>query len=190
MSHANPNLWREVGRSNNNGYTGVATNHNFTVDCNTQHSAPRFRLRAINTLGVLTSDIYVYVKVRSINMNSAWTALTAQGNDLTVNKFLPMTTDWSLYVGSTFQATGANLAIRALSNGNVGIGTEKPDSKLAVNGNIRAQEIKVENGNWPDYVFDESYVLSTLPEIEKHIQKKGHLPGIPSAAEVEKMVFI
>lgn len=38
-------------------------------------------------------------------------------------------------------------------NGNVGIGTAAPSSKLDVNGNIRAKEIKVEAANWPDYVF-------------------------------------
>nr|WP_299073830.1 hypothetical protein [uncultured Allomuricauda sp.] len=69
-------------------------------------------------------------------------------------------------------------------NGNVGIGTTSPGSyKLAVNGNIRAKEIKVETG-WADYVFQEGYGLPTLEEVEKHIQEKGHLINIPSAKEV------
>lgn len=67
---------------------------------------------------------------------------------------------------------------------NVGIGTTSPTAKLAVNGDIRAREIKVENGNWPDYVFAKSYVLPGLMETEAFIQEKGHLPGIPSAKEV------
>lgn len=71
------------------------------------------------------------------------------------------------------------------ASGNVGIGTVTPIDKLSVNGRIRAQEVKVENGNWPDYVFEKSYALSPLEEIEKHIQQNGHLPGIPSAAEVK-----
>ena len=70
--------------------------------------------------------------------------------------------------------------------GNVGIGTTTPGTyKLAVNGNIRAKEIKVETANWPDYVFAKNYDLPTLEEIQKHIQEKGHLPGMPSAAEAE-----
>lgn len=68
--------------------------------------------------------------------------------------------------------------------GNVGIGTTSPTAKLAVNGDIRAREIKVENGNWPDYVFAKSYVLPGLMETEAFIKEKGHLPGIPSAKEV------
>ncbi|WP_144009039.1 hypothetical protein [Pedobacter africanus] len=56
-----------------------------------------------------------------------------------------------------------------MDNGNVGIGTTIPNSKLAVNGNIRAHEIKVETANWPDYVFAKDYQLPTLQETEKHI---------------------
>lgn len=70
-------------------------------------------------------------------------------------------------------------------NGNIGIGTTSPTQKLSVNGNIRAREVKVENNNWPDFVFAKNYQLPTLLELEKHIKEKGHLQGIPSAAEVK-----
>lgn len=70
-------------------------------------------------------------------------------------------------------------------NGNVGIGTPTPDTKLAVNGKIRAHEIKVETANWPDYVFAKDYKLPSLNEIQQHIKEKGHLPGIPSTEEVK-----
>jgi hypothetical protein len=70
--------------------------------------------------------------------------------------------------------------------GDVGVGTlDTKGYKLAVNGKVRAQEIKVETANWPDYVFAKDYVLPSLKETEKHIQEKGHLPGIPSAQEVK-----
>ena len=69
---------------------------------------------------------------------------------------------------------------------NLGIGTFNTSSyKLAVNGKIRANEIKVETG-WADYVFEEGYELPTLEEVEKHIKDKGHLINIPSASEVEE----
>ncbi|WP_108802600.1 hypothetical protein [Aquimarina sp. Aq107] len=70
--------------------------------------------------------------------------------------------------------------------GFVGIGTTNSSGfKLAVNGNIRAKEIKVET-NWADYVFKKDYNLPTLQQVEDHIIEKGHLINIPSAAEVEK----
>ena len=34
--------------------------------------------------------------------------------------------------------------------------------------------------------FEDKYKLSPLNEVEKFIKRNGHLPGIPSAAEVEK----
>ncbi len=69
---------------------------------------------------------------------------------------------------------------------NVGIGTTTPKEKLAVNGNIRAKEIKVEMANWPDYVFAPEYQNTSLAELEKFIKMNKHLPDMPTAKEVEE----
>lgn len=73
-------------------------------------------------------------------------------------------------------------------SGKVSIGTEfvDPNYQLQVKGKIRTQEIKVENQNWPDYVFDPAYQLQDLKETEYFIKENRHLPGIPSAKEVSK----
>ncbi len=72
-------------------------------------------------------------------------------------------------------------------DGEVAIGRNSvpPGYQLAVEGNIRTREVRVDQENWPDYVFDPSYSLPALAEIKKHIKEKGHLPNIPSAHEVE-----
>lgn len=71
------------------------------------------------------------------------------------------------------------------SNGSVGINTtETGNHNLAVEGSIGAREVVVEAGNWSDFVFDQFYKLPTLEEVEKHIIQNGHLPEIPTEAEV------
>ena len=55
---------------------------------------------------------------------------------------------------------------------------------LAVEGSIGAREIKVEATNWADFVFEPTYDLPTLEEVEQDIIEKGHLPAIPSEAVI------
>ncbi|MGJ1448157.1 hypothetical protein ACR79S_15065 [Sphingobacterium spiritivorum] len=76
--------------------------------------------------------------------------------------------------------------VTVLANGYTGIGTATPTERLAVNGNIRAKEIKVEATNWPDYVFRQDYELKPLAELDAYIKEHGHLPDMPKAAEAEK----
>ena len=56
---------------------------------------------------------------------------------------------------------------------------------LAVEGNVRARKVRVDNDAWPDYVFADTYELPSLTEVESFINEASHLPGVPSAAEVE-----
>ena len=57
---------------------------------------------------------------------------------------------------------------------------------LSVAGSIMAEEVRVQlESNWPDYVFDPAYELMPLDQVKESIAANGHLPGIPSAAEVE-----
>ncbi|WP_437398687.1 hypothetical protein [Flagellimonas lutimaris] len=80
---------------------------------------------------------------------------------------------------------GASILVTIVNNGDVGIGTSSPDSRLAVNGMVHAKEVKVDLTGWPDYVFTDNHDLPTLDEVERHIKEKGHLSNMPSAKEVE-----
>jgi hypothetical protein len=183
ISHANPNIWRETGCTNRNKY--VDLQQNFAVDCNTQQGNPRFRIRAVNIYGVAESNLTVYIKIRSINFNDTFTPINAIGNDLTVNKFLPMTNEWELYVGNLRDSeNGASIAIKALANGNVGIGTASPQEKLTVAGTIGAREIKVSTNAGADFVFEPGYKLPELSELEKFVKTNKHLPQIPTAKQM------
>ena len=68
--------------------------------------------------------------------------------------------------------------------GNVGIGTSSTNYKLNVNGTIRSKEVRVETA-WSDYVFEKDYKLLSLDNVAQYIEQNKHLPGIPSAKEIE-----
>jgi len=65
------------------------------------------------------------------------------------------------------------------------------DNRLTLDGaqfnvlsTLSAKRIKVTATGYPDYVFEKDYDLKTLKEVQKHIKKKGHLPGVPSEKEI------
>lgn len=91
-------------------------------------------------------------------------------------------------------------------NGNVGIGVENPQAKLHVAGKIlctgeievadlnsnsikvnslNAKDIQMDMHGAADYVFDENYDLKSLSEVESYVNEHKHLPGMPSAAEMD-----
>jgi hypothetical protein len=88
-------------------------------------------------------------------------------------------------IEDTQPATQSKVQMTITKTGNVGIGTETPDTKLAVNGTVHAKEVVVDLVGWPDYVFENKYKLMPLDELEKSINANKHLPNIPSADDVE-----
>ena len=92
------------------------------------------------------------------------------------------------FIGACSQDVDPEMSTQILSmsrEGNVGIGAPADSMyQFQVNGPMRAQEIVVETG-WADYVFAPDYELKSLDEVERYIADNQHLPGIPSAADVE-----
>jgi len=75
-----------------------------------------------------------------------------------------------------------------INMGNVSIGTNNANGyKLAVNGSAIATSMTVKPyANWPDYVFKNDYTLPSLADVKTYIDQNQHLPGVPSAQELEK----
>jgi hypothetical protein len=114
-------------------------------------------------------------------------------------------TDTSIVIWSNSSAN--NFVILQPSWGNTGIGTYTPNAKLHLNGSmliggntariatgyvlnvdgkIICEELKVQNSTaWPDYVFEKDYPMPDLHLLEMQVMKDKHLPGVPTANEIE-----
>jgi len=127
-------------------------------------------------------------KQMSAGADLVWISSAYQPNDTGLFSISspPSATDWSKPVfsvrsnGKVFMGVRLNF-MPACSDCN--------EYRLFVQDGIRTEKIKIDiasTNNWADYVFKKEYRLNTLEEVEKHIAEKGHLPNIPSAAEIVK----
>lgn len=86
-----------------------------------------------------------------------------------------------------FGTAGGGDQLWLLADGRVSIGTSAAATgyKLSVDGKVMCEELRVEMSPWADYVFHEDYKLRPLAEVESFIHANKHLPGVPSAEEIE-----
>jgi hypothetical protein len=87
------------------------------------------------------------------------------------------TNNWAGYFSGKTYVSSAGLL--------VGTTTAATGYMVSVNGKIMCEELKVQdNGSWPDYVFESTYDLPSLAEVDAHIRANKHLPGVPTAQTV------
>lgn len=68
--------------------------------------------------------------------------------------------------------------------GNVGIGTDSPQTLLSVDGIVTAKEIVVTTDGWADFVLDGTYEPMELSELNTFIKQYRHLPDMPTEDDV------
>ncbi len=115
----------------------------------------------------------------TITTNGTSGAATLSGNTLNIPQYSGGSggsSQWTTNTNGSIQFTG----------GNVGIGNSTIQRNLSVFGTINAKEVNVSlTVPAPDYVFEKSYHLTSLVELETYLESHKHLPGIPSAKEME-----
>ncbi|SHI47916.1 shufflon system plasmid conjugative transfer pilus tip adhesin PilV [Aquimarina spongiae] len=177
------------------GYSNAAIKHpasgGIAFSANGFYNQTHMHLKSNGYLGIGTSNPGSKMEISNSNNLRLW----LNKNDQSSISFVPnngnsifhinhgLNNDLKISHGAT---VGAVSIMTIKNSGSIGIGTNNPDAKLAVNGNIHTKEVKVDLVGWPDYVFEDSYQLPTLSQVEKHIKEKGHLQNIPSAKEVAK----
>lgn len=103
------------------------------------------------------------------------------GGDANVDNNLAVSVDAS--VGNDL-----NVGNDAFVNSRLGVNTTyiPADFQVAVEGHVICEELVVQlRDDWPDYVFDPAYQQPDIAEWRAFIAENKHLPGMPSAAEME-----
>ncbi|RIV25367.1 hypothetical protein DYU11_08680 [Fibrisoma montanum] len=154
------------------------------------NSAPTARLHV--TTGVANQS-----GVRLENLTSA-----SPASALNQTKFLTVDGSGNLILASTtsggriaaeaeslWQRKGRYLTSQADNAVIIGSNVSRTPAgyRLYVQEGILTEKVKVAVKNtaeWSDHVFAPTYKLVPLAEVEQHIQRHGHLPGVPSAKQM------
>lgn len=160
--------WQQILMAESNGNVGIGT------------PSASYKLDVIGSAGIGSESVNANTtKIFLKNPAGKTWAISAGANMVTESSFSIY--NWTDNQNSPFFHMDVN--------GNIGIGTVAPDTKLAVNGTIHTKEVKVDLQSpmsVPDYVFANDYKLKSLQEVEDFIKKNKHLPEVPSAREIEK----
>lgn len=142
---------------------------------------PKYKLHVVgDAISIEDSICNMYFIPKSSNYQNNTSSIIAKDRPLS------FTTDIyrDIYFSTYYDNNGLDIKMTVKGNGNVGIGTTNPQSKLSVNGIITAKEIKVTVDGWSDFVLKKNYKLKTIEEVESFIKKNNHLPDVPSEKEV------
>ncbi|MDR1698435.1 MAG: hypothetical protein LBR75_01240 [Prevotellaceae bacterium] len=116
---------------------------------------------------------------------------TTSDNNIIIGKkiTLPAGTSNGLNIGGVLFGSGLHSELpdypsAAPANGRIGINVVNPQATLDVNGDIRANEIKINLNGGADFVFAEDYKLMNLSDLDEFVSTNKHLPDVAPAAEM------
>ncbi len=200
MTEPDKNTWAMTGDSGSSASTNfIGTIDSVDLVYKTKNQE-RMRLSAIGVLSInsLASDSggMVYTDATGKLFSTSNMALCNQTTPpgwwtlSNPKKTVYTCPNTAVAIGTTTVPTGIKFVIEGnteFTTGSVGIGLAAQSGyKLCVDGKIGVREVFVTAaGSWPDYVFSNDYKLQSLDEINNFLKENCHLPGIPSACEIE-----
>ncbi len=174
-------------RAGNSDIYFTKTNHNHTGIGNTPGYAAIENAANYDALMILgragtsrgrSVKLWDYLQVNgSLDVNGAFK--TSGNADITGNL-----NTGSLNVSDTIGAKKMNVS-RTVSAENMNASATISARNLNVSDTINTTNLNVTGWQGRDYVFEDSYQLLSLAEVEQFIKTHKHLPQIPSAREME-----
>lgn len=110
---------------------------------------------------------------------------TAKSKGLLINT---TTNNWGLVSGTVATINGAvHISPQYVAPTSFNTSEYLDDYLLWVEEGIVTEDLAIVNADeWSDFVFEENYTLMSIKELAKFIKEKGHLPEIPTRAEVKE----
>ena len=165
---------------------GTSTYHAFRINAGGQG---RLQIYPTGDVVVGSNAIGSFGKFTVATLNNSYgISLLGEGGNILATRMGGTSAGIGTFSNTNMRIFANGVSAMFISTGtyNVGIGIDFPSYKLEVNGTIRCKEVIVETANWPDYVFDHTYKLPHLKDVETYIQQNNHLPNISSVKEIEK----
>jgi hypothetical protein len=199
----------EINQNTVNGHAVKVNTYNNVLNCFTVNNAnfPNAPFTVTGGGNTVINAPFQSIKYFTINdvysSNTPLETITIQGDGRTdINGYTK--TNKYLVVNDLSNKTNTRPAFVVFGNGRTEIHLKeneitanalevhddlnnKINFRVKQNGYVYAREINVmpTNITFPDYVFENSYHLMSLTEVENYIKANKHLPNIPSAKEVE-----
>ncbi|WP_246008703.1 hypothetical protein [Chryseobacterium lactis] len=136
---------------------------------------------SLNNWGSLRSSASTYMSfgVKSNPANLGW--LSSNGTLNFVKAAVTLDNEGFKFVATPSQQVALNSPVTMNELLKI-----SPNGNALLNGKLEAKEIKITHTPTADFVFESTYDLPKLEDVEKHIKEKKHLPEIASAKVMEK----